>query len=196
VIVGTVWLFALSALTGCASLHPTGDRARVASYDWPSVMRLERGSAVRVEDVAGADMVGTLVGVTSDGVTVSQRSGSQTVLRPSVQRISLRQRQTATKAWRGWLVGTIAGTVLGAIVPETNRLPWAVFMGVGWGAIGAGIGASDGYFDRRESLVYQAPPVEPAQGCEGLANMRVKPTAATTCGRIAAVGRRGLRADR
>jgi len=39
---------------------------------------------------------------------------------------------------------------------QSNQLPWAGFLAAGWGAIGATIGASQGFFDREEALVYVA----------------------------------------
>lgn len=103
-----------------------------------------------------APVDGHLVRADGGGVTIAARPSPQTILRASVQRLFLIERLTATKAKRGWLVGTVAGGLVGFVATKSNRVPWALFMSAGWGAFGAGIGASDGFFDRRESLVYQA----------------------------------------
>lgn len=143
-------------LAGCASLPSTGMRAASEPNDWSVVMQLGTGSTVCVEDTARNVVAGHLVRADGGGITIAVGPSPQTILRASVQRLFLIERLTATKAKRGWLVGTVAGGLVGFVATKSNRVPWALFMSAGWGAFGAGIGASDGFFDRRESLVYQA----------------------------------------
>ena len=66
------------------------------------------------------------------------------------------RRSTGQKAKRGLLIGAIAGGLVGALTTNSKQLPWAGFLAAGWGAIGAAIGASPGFFDREEALVYVA----------------------------------------
>jgi hypothetical protein len=65
---------------------------------------------------------------------------------------------------------------VGGLTTESNQLPWAAFLAAGWGAIGAAIGASDGFFDREETLVYLASNVTAGTQLEGLANQPLQPT--------------------
>ena len=166
------------ALAGCASLRSPGVRAGSESSDWSAVMRLDPGSSVRVEDAAGAAVAGRFVRADGDGVTLAVGPASQTVLRAAVQRLLLIERLTATKAKRAWLVGTVAGGLLGAFAAKSNRVPWALVMSAGWGAIGAVIGASDGFFDRKESLIYRAGLATGVNPTERQASIGLQPTTA------------------
>lgn len=175
VIGAAVPCIAILALGGCASLRPTDVRAGSNQHEWAAVIRLETGNTIRVENAAGDAIEGQFVRASSDDVTITMGSGAQTLLRATVQRLLLLERRTAQKAKRGWLVGTVAGGLVGALATKSNRVPWTLFMSAGWGAIGAGIGASDGFFDRKASTVYQAPPVTPAKPIRLLADIGLQP---------------------
>ena len=177
VIVAVPWAMAILGLAGCASLPSMGMRAGSESSDWSAVMRLGTGRSVRVEDTAHNVVAGQIVRADGDEITIAAGPSPRTVLRASVQRLFLVERLTATKAKRGWLIGTVAGGLVGAFA-KSNRVPWALFMSAGWGAFGAGIGASDGFFDRKESLVYQAQLATSANPITQLANIGLQPTTA------------------
>ena len=63
-----------------------------------------------------------------------------------------------TEGWafalRGLGIGATGGATLGAVA-ETNKAQWSALMALGWGAIGAVIGAVNG-LDRDRVLVYEA----------------------------------------
>ena len=112
-------------------------------------------------------------------MTIATGPSPRTVLRAGVQRLFVIERLTAMKAKRGWLVGTIAGGLVGGFLTKSNRVPWTLFMSAGWGAFGAGIGASDGFFDRKESLVYEAQPVARSASVNQVGNIGLQPTTAS-----------------
>ena len=42
------------------------------------------------------------------------------------------------------------------LLAQSNKAEWAMFMGAGWGAVGAAIGATNG-LSRAETVIYQKP---------------------------------------
>jgi uncharacterized membrane protein len=84
------------------------------------------------------------------------------------------QRRTGQKAKRGLIIGAIAGGLVGGLTAESNQGLWSALMAAGWGVIGAVIGASDGFSDRQETLVYLASNVTTA--AKGPANPPLQPT--------------------
>jgi hypothetical protein len=164
-------VLALLWLSGCASRPPGAMRGTADFHDWSVVMQLATGSTVRVEETTRNAIAGRLV--RADGGEVTTATGAD------VQRLFVIERLTAMKAKRGWLVGTIAGGLVGGFLTKSNRVPWTLFMSAGWGAFGAGIGASDGFFDRKESLVYEAQPVARSASVNQVGNIGLQPTTAS-----------------
>jgi uncharacterized protein YcfJ len=144
--------------------------------DWSAVTKLASESSLRIDVSGGLSTTGRFVSADDDQVTIRRGSAERIFLRPDIRRVVLVHRHTAEKAKRGLVIGALAGGLVGALGTESNRLPWAAFLAVGWGAIGAAIGASDGFSDREETVVY-AVQVEAAhlQSSE-LANMRMEPS--------------------
>ncbi len=171
-------VLALLWLSGCASRPPGAMRGTADFHDWSAVMQLAPGSTVRVEETTRKDITGRLVRADGSEVTIATGPSPRTVLQADVQRLFVVERLTAMKAKRGWLVGTIAGGLVGGFLTKSNRVPWTLLMSAGWGAFGAGIGASDGFFDRKESLVYEAQSVARSASVNQLANIGLQPTAA------------------
>ena len=168
-------VLALLWLSGCASRPPGAMRGTADFHDWSVVMQLAPGSTVRVEETTRKDIAGRLVRADGSELTIATGPSPRTVLRADVQRLFVVERLTAMKAKRGWLVGTIAGGLVGGFLTKSNRVPWTLFMSAGWGAFGAGIGASDGFFDRKESLVYEAQSVARSASVNQLAPKKLLP---------------------
>lgn len=149
----TLTLVAISNC-GCAARSAVALGNAAAPDDWSAVTRLATGSALRVEVSAEPSTTGRLVSAQTNQVTISAGSSQRTFLRPEIRRVVLVQRRTGQKAKRGFIIGAIAGGLVGGLGTKSNQVPWAAFLAAGWGAIGATIGASDGFFDREETLVY------------------------------------------
>ena len=182
----SLWTFTLVAILangGCAVRSPAALGNASAPDDWSAVTRLAPGTALRVEVSAGSSTTGRLVSAETNQVTMSVRNEQRTFLRPEVRRVVLVQRRTGQKAKRGFIIGAIAGGLVGAPTTESNQVPWAVLLAAGWGAIGAVIGVSDGFFDRAETLVYLASSVTGGAQLEGLANPPLPPTSGASASR-------------
>jgi uncharacterized protein YcfJ len=173
---GTFALVAILSSGGCAARSATALGNTSAPDDWFAVTRLAPGTVLRVEVSAGSATTGRLVSAQTNQVTISAGSSQRTFLRPEIRQVVLVQRRTGQKAKRGFIIGAIAGGLVGWLTTESNQLPWAAFLAAGWGAIGATIGASDGFFDREETLVYLASNVTAGVQLEGLANPPLQPT--------------------
>jgi len=154
----SVLTFTLMAMfsCGCAARSAVALGNAAASDDWSAVTRLATGSALRVEVSAEPSTTGRLVSAQTNQVTISTGSSQRTLLRPEIRRVILVQRRTGQRAKRGLIIGAIAGGLVGGLGTKSNQVPWAAFLAAGWGAIGATIGAADGFFDREETLVYLA----------------------------------------
>lgn len=170
-----VWAFTLMAIfgSGCAARSAAALESVPAPHDWSAVAGLATGSAIRVEISAGPSTTGRLVSVQMNQVTILAGGSQQKFLRPEIHRVVLVQRRTGQKAKRGLMVGAIAGGLVGGLATKSNSVPWAAFLAAGWGAIGAAIGASDGFSDRKETLVYVA--TNTTAGAQALANL-LQPT--------------------
>lgn len=167
---GTFTLVAILSSGGCAARSAAASGNASAPDDWSAVTRLAPGTTLRVEVSAGSSTTGRLVSAQTNQVTIWVGSLQRTFLRPEIRRVVLVQRRTGQKAKRGFIIGAIAGGLVGGLTTESNQVPWAAFLAAGWGAIGAAIGASDGFFDREETLVYLASNVTAGAQREVLAN--------------------------
>ena len=171
-----VLTFTLMAIvsSGCAARSAVALRNTPAPDDWSAVARLATGTALRVEASAQPSTTGRLVSVQTNQITISSGSSQRTFLQPEIRRVVLVQRRTGQKAKRGLIIGAVAGGLVGGLTTESNQGSWAAFMAAGWGAIGAVIGASEGFFDREETLVYLAS--NGTAAARVLANTPLQPT--------------------
>ncbi len=87
-------------------------------------------------------------------MTVANRSVD--IRREDVRRVHrVSGRNVGRLALRGLGIGAAGGATLGAVATTTNKAQWSAFMALGWGAIGAAIGAISG-MHRDRILVYEA----------------------------------------
>jgi hypothetical protein len=174
-------LASIIASAGCAAHRPSasaGQPSKVpASNDWLAVTRLAEGASVHVDLQDGTSAAGRFVAADDSQVSVRLGGTEQTLPRPTVHRLATVHRNTKRKATRGLIIGGVAGGLLGALTAETNRAEWALFMAGGWAAIGAAIGASDGFADREVIVVYETERLDAASHkSTGLANLQMEPT--------------------
>jgi hypothetical protein len=174
-VIAFVWALTLMAMSsaGCAARAAVLQKAP-ASDDWSAMAQVVTGNVLRVELAAGRGLAGRLLSLQTDQVTIMVEGSQHTVRRAEIRRVFLMQRRTGQKARRGLLIGAIAGGLVGGLGAKTNRFPWAAALAAGWGGFGAAIGASDGFFDRAETLVYVAPNV--TADALSLANPPLQPT--------------------
>jgi hypothetical protein len=142
--------------TGCFLAILTGGVAAQSQSDWQAVVALQPGVVLRVETFSRERLRGPLERVDSDHVTLASPKGAVDIPRGSVRRvIQVGNRHVGRYALRGLLIGAAAGGTWGATV-ETNKGKWSALMAVGWGTIGAVIGAVNG-LDREQYLWYDSP---------------------------------------
>ena len=82
-------------------------------------------------------------------------AAGRAVARADARRVITIRHRRAEKAGRGAIVGAVLGGALG-LVAETNRAVWSAILAAGWGAVGALIGAADGFFDCEEVVICAA----------------------------------------
>jgi hypothetical protein len=172
-------LACIIASAGCAVHRASaGQSSRTPTLnDWLAVTQFAEGDSVRIHLRDGTSAAGRFVAADDNQVTVRLGGADRAFLRPTVHRLATVHRHTKVKATRGLVIGGVAGGLLGALTAETNRAEWALFMAGGWAAIGAAIGASDGFTDRKEIVVYETEPLAPvSHKSRGLANPQMEPT--------------------
>jgi hypothetical protein len=145
---------------GCAARSTATVRDASAVDDWSAVMTLTEGTALRLDLSTGSSTSGRLVSVKTTQITISTEGSNRTLLVPDIRRVAVVERRTRQKARRGFIIGAVAGGLFGRLGTQSNQGAWAVILAAGWGAIGAAIGASDGFFDHKEMLVYVASNVD------------------------------------
>ena len=107
-------------------------------------------------ELSGSGTVeGRLARADEHGLTLADGVAVRAVARGEVRRVITIRRRTAEKASRGAIIGAVLGGALG-LVAETDRAAWSAILAAGWFAVGAIIGASDGFFDREEVVIYTA----------------------------------------
>jgi len=126
-----------------------------AQSDWGAVAAIPPGTQLRLEAERGRRAEGTLEVVDHTQLTLQGKSPAPRTLIRKVERLGATRTSKFAK-W-GFLIGAVGGVALGYSVVETNKGPWALRMGFGWGAIGAAIGALDGLHSRERTLIYQNP---------------------------------------
>ena len=124
--------------------------------DWTTVVTLRSGVLVRVESFAGTVQQGQFLRADSDHLILTVASRPVDIRRADVRRLyRVSERSVGRFALRGLGIGAAGGATLGAVAAETNKAQWSAFMALGWGAVGAAIGAING-MDRDRVLVYEA----------------------------------------
>jgi hypothetical protein len=124
---------------------------------WREVVALPSGSVVRVVDETGRVVTGDLAAATDEEVVVTVKSQRLALPRDRVRRLELRVgRSTGQRAKRGFLIGAAAGAAVAIATVQSNRGAWIPLLAIGWGGVGAAIGAADGHSEWRYALVYEA----------------------------------------
>ena len=124
--------------------------------DWTTVVTLRSGASVRVESSNGMVQQGQFLGADTDHLTMTVAGRPVDIRRAEVRRLyRVSERKVGRFALRGLVIGTAAGATLGAVAAETHKAQWSALLALGWGAIGAVIGAING-LHRDLVLVYEA----------------------------------------
>lgn len=152
--VGLLGLVVVLATTACSARSTRIAPAPLAGVgDWAAVVALRTGVRVRVELSGSGSVEGRLDRADEHGLTLSDGSALRAVARADARRVITVRHRTAEKARRGAIVGGVLGGALG-LVAETNRAAWSAILAAGWSAIGALIGASDGFSESEELVIY------------------------------------------
>ncbi len=121
--------------------------------DWTGVVALPSGVSVRVESSAGRVQSGRFVRADSDHLTITAAGRPVQIPRADVRRLyRISERHVGRYAMLGLGIGAAAGATLGALAAETNKAPWSALMALGWGTVGATIGAVNGLHHDRVLL--------------------------------------------
>jgi hypothetical protein len=126
-----------------------------AQSDWGAVTATPPGTRLRIEAQKGRQVEGVLEAVDDTQLTLQRKPPAARADIRKVERLGAPR--TAKLAKWGFLVGAVSGAALSYAVVETNKGPWAARMSVGWGAIGAAIGAISGARSPKRSLIYMNP---------------------------------------
>jgi hypothetical protein len=134
---------------------------RPASYqsqDWGVLRQVTPGTLLQVEERTGRTTKGRLVAV--DERTIFLRIGTTDIQRDrgAVLRVMRTDSPARRRALIGLLIGAAGGAVQALTTVETNKGPWALGLGLGWGAIGALVGGVSGHSARTVTILYEAPP--------------------------------------
>ncbi len=123
--------------------------------DWTAVVALRSGASVRVESSGGTVQSGQFLRADTGHLTMTVASRSVEIQRAEVRRLyRVSERHVGRFALRGLGTGAAGGATLGAVAAETNKAQWSALMALGWGAVGAAIGAING-LDRDRVLLYE-----------------------------------------
>jgi len=124
--------------------------------DWTTVVTLRSGASVRVESSDGMVQQGQFLAADTDHLTITVARRPVDIRRAEVRRLyRVSERKVRRFALRGLGIGATGGATLGAVAAETNKAQWSALMALGWGAIGAVIGAINGTA-RDRVLLYEA----------------------------------------
>ncbi len=124
---------------------------------WDSVVSLPLGTQVRITNLAGRRLMGALDGATPEVLLVRVEQRTERLRRSDVARIErLAGRAVGGRAKRGFLIGAVVGVAIGTFAVESNRGVWIPALSLGWGAVGAAIGAIEDAGGRDYVVVYEA----------------------------------------
>jgi len=99
---------------------------------------------------------GEFLGADTDHLTMAVARRPVDIRRAEVRRLyRVSERKVGRFALRGLVIGATGGAILGAVAAETNKAQLSALMALGWGAIGAVIGAITG-LNRGRVLLYEA----------------------------------------
>lgn len=138
----------------------------VTSFDQLNT-RLKVGDTVWVTDAQGREIKGQIRELGQSALTVAS-ADTTTLDADAVRLVALRKGQPiGTGALYGLIGGAAAGVTLGALgfpvcdsCPEWSNATYALVMGLGLGAVGAGLGAVIGSaIPAKNVVVYRAPGV-------------------------------------
>jgi len=142
---------------------------RAGQGQWTNVVALPSGASVRVLDDAGGTLNGEFTAATDEKIIVAVGTDRFEVAKERVQRVELRVGGGVGRgAKRGFLIGAAAGALVGFATVKSNRGAWIPFLALGWGGVGAAVGALDGRSNWRYSLVYQRSEAEQPEQVEHL----------------------------
>jgi hypothetical protein len=145
---------AIALAVCCARLLPMMLAAQ-SSSQWAPVVALPSGVLVRIEDSAGSVRAGQFLKADDQGLTITVAGRPVDISRTSVRRLyRISERKVRRYAWRGFIIGSAAGATLGAFAARTNKAQWSALMAIGWGTVGATIGAING-LDREPVLIFE-----------------------------------------
>ena len=84
--------------------------------------------------------------------------GKPPAVRDQIRKVEqLGSTRTGKLAKWGFLIGAVTGASLAYASVEGSKGPWVLGQSVGWGAIGALIGAIEGRQSRERVLIYRSP---------------------------------------
>lgn len=152
---------ALLGIAGAGKAELTSAARDVQSVSgWDSVVvSLPLGTQVRITNLAGRRLMGVLEGATPEVLLVRVEQRTERLQRSDVARIErLAGRAVGGRAKRGFLIGAVVGVAIGTFAVESNRGVWIPALSLGWGAVGAAVGAIEGAGGRDYVVVYEAPP--------------------------------------
>lgn len=153
--IGTIIAVALSL--GVPALTSAQEPPTPAPHlGWNNVSALSVDSEVEIQTMEGRTASGRLVQAEPMALIISRGGRHQTLRQDEIRRVVVIRRQTARLAKRGFLVGVIAGGVWGIVATRSNGAVWSLIQAGSWGALGAGIGASEGASQRERTVVYEA----------------------------------------
>jgi len=123
--------------------------------DWTGVVAPPSGVSVRVESSAGTVQSGRFVRADGDRLTITAASRPVEIRRTDVRRLyRISERHVGRYAMLGLGIGAAGGATLGGLAAETNKALWSALMALGWGTVGATIGAVNG-LHRDRVLLYE-----------------------------------------
>jgi hypothetical protein len=125
------------------------------SDNWNAVTALAPGTRLRVELARGQTADGILKVVDDLQLTLERKVPAPRAAVRKVKRLGLPRTREFAK-W-GLLIGAVTGASLAYATVERSKGAWALLQSVGWGSIGAAIGATEGAQSPRLTMVYRAP---------------------------------------
>jgi hypothetical protein len=156
-----VTLVAVALLANSATLFAKSKPK--PSDAWPVVQALPTGAKVIVKEKAGKTTKGQVTAITTDAITVSQRSGTVVIDKQQVARIHVDEQSLTRSTLIGLGVGAGTGAAVGGIMlislgPEDAGDEAGLIMGVTTvlGAVGGAVGGTiRGLFPNRR-LIYES----------------------------------------
>jgi hypothetical protein len=150
-------VFAVTLTASACALRSTSITSD-AGGNWAAVVALTEGTTVEIETVDGSVFAGRVAAADAEALTIADKGARMTLARLRIRQVAHVRRRTTEYAKRGLAIGAVAGGVVSLVTTVGPHAAFTAFMAATWGAIGAGIGASDGAFSRQDVVVYIAGP--------------------------------------